>query len=292
MTEFRPRRSVLFMPSSNERALEKAKTLPADTLVFDLEDAVAPNAKGAARELAVQALRSGEYGAKELVVRINAIDTDWWRDDVAALAGADAKTILIPKVDSSDVLAQVYDAFTAAGGSADVVLWAMIETAMGVVRVANIAAGHKNLSTLAFGANDLSKELHARRVAGRAPLLTALSNMLLAGRAYGLTVLDSVYNDFRDAEGFEAECQQARDMGFDGKTLIHPNQLEVANRVFAPSADEIVEAEQLISAFNEAANSGKGVAVLDGKMIEELHVQEAKRILAMAKAANSMDEGN
>ena len=283
MTTLRPYRSVLFMPGSNARALEKAKTLSADALVFDLEDAVAPDAKAEARQLATAALASDAYGSKTLMLRINGVDTKWWREDVVVAAKAGAKALVIPKVEDIETLSVVQGAFAAAGGG-DVALWAMVETPPGVLRAHDIARYRGGLAGLIFGANDLAKDLHARRVPGRAPLLHAMAQTLLAARAYGLLALDSVYNDFQDNDGFEAECQQARDMGFDGKTLIHPNQIGTANTVFAPTETEIENAQQLVQAFEDAKTSGKGVAVLDGKMIEELHVVEARRVLALAQS--------
>lgn len=283
MTTSRPYRSVLFMPGSNARALEKAKTLSADALVFDLEDAVAPDAKAEARQFATAALASDAYGSKTLMLRINGVDTKWWREDVVAAAKAGAKALVIPKVEDIETLSVVQGAFAAAGGG-DVALWAMVETPLGVLRAHDVARYRGGLAGLIFGANDLAKDLHARRVKGRAPLLHAMAQTLLAARAYGLLALDSVYNDFQDNDGFEAECQQARDMGFDGKTLIHPNQIGTANTVFAPTETEIENAQQLVQAFEDAKTSGKGVAVLDGKMIEELHVVEARRILTLAQS--------
>lgn len=284
MTAIRPYRSVLFVPGSNARALDKAKNLAADALMIDLEDAVAPSAKAEARELAIKALSSGDYGGKALMLRINGVDTPWWRDDTAAAAEIGAHTLVIPKVEDTENLSHVQAAFTAAGGSCEMTLWAMIETPLGVLHAEDIAKYDGHLAGLVFGANDLSKDMQARHVPGRAPMMHALSHMLLVARAHGLLALDSVYNDFQDNDGFEAECLQARDMGLDGKTLIHPNQIATANTVFAPSVAEVENAEQLVETFEDAKNAGKGVAVLNGKMIEELHVVEARRVLALAQS--------
>lgn len=287
-SETRLRRSVLFMPGSNARALEKAKTINADTLVFDLEDAVTPAAKAEARELVAAALASGAYGHRELVVRINGLDTDWWRDDLAAVGGAGAAAILLPKVEDVSVLHKVSEEMVWHSTDTDCAYWVMLETPRGFLRAEEIATSHDRLTTLVVGTNDLTKDLRARHVPGREPVIHALSHALLVARAYGLTILDGVYSDFKDGAGFQAECKQARDMGFDGKTLIHPSQVEAANAAFAPSDTELDQARRMIAAFDAAKAEGKGVAVLDGRMIEELHVAEARRMVHVTSVINDL----
>lgn len=280
----RPRRSVLFMPGSNARALEKAKSLDADVLVFDLEDAVAPDAKAEARKLVGAALSSGEYGHRELVVRINSIDTNWWRDDLAAVGAHHPAAILIPKVEDAETLEKISDELVWHASDHDAEFWVMLETPMGFLRAEAIAQSHDRLSTFVIGTNDLIKELRGRHTTSRQPVMTALGLAMLAARAYDLSILDGVFNDFKDADGFEFECAHAKDMGFDGKTLIHPGQVEAANRIFSPSDAELDEAHRMIAAFEAAQAENKGVAVLDGRMIEELHLAAARRMVALAEA--------
>ncbi|MFC3052640.1 HpcH/HpaI aldolase/citrate lyase family protein [Kordiimonas pumila] len=280
MDDIIPRRSALFMPASNERALEKAKSLPCDVVIFDLEDAVSPDAKEAARTLAASAVSSGEYGRRELVIRINAFDTPWGQEDMKAAIAAKPAAILVPKVTAADDLIPYLQYLD----NTNISLWAMMETPLAFLNAQAICAVSHKLTALVIGPNDLTKDLRARRVPGRAPIMAALSTALLGGRAYGKIVLDGVYNDFRDSEGFQAECMAARDMGFDGKTLIHPSQIEGANEAFAPSDTEVAGAERLIAAFEAAKAAGKGVATLDGKMIEDLHVTEARYLLSVARA--------
>lgn len=275
------------MPGSNARALEKAKTIDADTLVFDLEDAVAPAAKAEARELVAAALASGDYGGRELVVRINGTDSTWWRDDLAAIGSTGPAAILLPKVEDTAALHKISEEMVWHSTDATCDFWVMLETPRGFLRAEEIATSHDRLTTLVIGTNDLSKDLRARQVPGREPVLAALSHALLVARAYGLCILDGVYGNFKDEAGFEAECAQARDMGFDGKTLIHPSQVEIANRAFAPTAAELDRARRMIEAFEAAATDGKAVAVLDGRMIEELHVAEARRTVQMAAVINN-----
>lgn len=279
-----PLRSTLFMPGSNARALEKAKTIPADALVFDLEDAVAPAAKAEARNLVAEALASDAYGGRMLAVRINGLDTGWWRDDLKAVASAHPGAIVIPKVEDPAAMKSVYDEIAYHTPDWKGELWVMMETPMAFLNAAEIADGHDRLTTIVIGTNDLIKELRGRHTTGRQPVMAALGLAMLAARAHGRTILDGVYNDFRDEDGFEFECAHARDMGFDGKTLIHPSQVEAANRIFAPSEAELDAARRMIAAFEEAQAAGKGVAVVDGRMIEELHIAEARRIVAMAEA--------
>ena len=281
----RPRRSVLYMPGANERALEKAKTLETDALILDLEDAVAPDAKEQARDRVCAAAASGEYGNREITIRINGLGTQWHDADLATVVAAKPAAIVVPKVNSADEVRELDAAITAASGADDLALWAMIETPEAIRNVASIATASERLTVLVMGTNDLVAELHAVHVPGRAPILTALSLSVLAARDAGKVILDGVYNDVKNAEGFEAECLQGRQFGFDGKTLIHPSQLEPANRLFAPSPSEVEHAQAVIAAFEEATTQGKGVATVNGKLIENLHVADAHRILAVAKAA-------
>lgn len=284
MQSFRPCRSMLFMPASNARALEKARELSSDGVIFDLEDAVAPDAKATAREQAAMALQEGGYGNRLRVIRINGLDTNWWRDDLAAAVAARPDAVLIPKVESAETLQRVEEEMAWLGGIEDIALWSMIETPMAFLRLEALAQATERQTTWVIGTNDLVKDLRAEHTRDRMPVMMALSQALLVARAYGLTILDGVYGNFRDAEGFEAECRQARSMGFDGKTLIHPSQVAGANTVFAPSEEEVALARRMIAAFDEAKAMGKGVAVLDGRMVEELHVQTAREQVAMAEA--------
>jgi len=279
--EFRPRRSVLYMPSSNERALEKAKTIACDGLILDLEDAVAPDAKPAAREAAAAAVRSGEYGGRELTIRVNGIGTEWHVDDIKAAAAAGPDGIVVPKVNSADEVRSLVALIEAAGAPEKTRLWAMVETPEAIFNVREIAAASPRLAVLVMGTNDLVKELYAEHVPGRAPLLTALSLSLLAARAAGVAILDGVYNDVKNAEGFAAEVEQGRQFGFDGKTLIHPGQVEPANAGFAPSEQAVEDARGLIEAFESSTG---GVVTYNGKMVENLHVESARRTLAIAEA--------
>jgi citrate lyase subunit beta/citryl-CoA lyase len=282
--ELRPRRSVLYMPGANQRALEKAKTIPADALILDLEDAVAPDAKPAAREAVCAAAASGEYGPREVTIRVNGLDTQWHADDLRAAAQAGPDAVVVPKIGSSaDVLA-VEKALEEAGAPERTAIWAMVETPAAMFRAQEIAAASPRLTVLVMGTNDLAKELQAEHVPGRAPLLTGLGLALLAARAEGKVILDGVYNDVKDLEGFEAECVQGRQLGFDGKTLIHPGQVEPTNRVFAPTQAQVAEAREILAAWESALAEGRGVATVNGRMIENLHVETAKRVLAVAEA--------
>jgi citrate lyase subunit beta/citryl-CoA lyase len=285
--DLRPRRSVLYMPAANERALEKAKTIPADAIIFDLEDAVAPDAKADARERAVAAVRSGDYGNRELTIRCNGLDTEWGGDDIAAAGPAGPSAVVIPKVDSLATLDEVSSRLDAAGASPDVRIWPMIETPTAIFEVRELAA-HPRVAVLIMGTNDLAKELRSPIVPGRHPLIPHLAAALLAGREAGKVVIDGVFNDVKDPEGFVAECVQGREMGFDGKTLIHPSQVDPANDTWAPSADDVDNAIRVIAAFDEAVASGRGVVTVDGRMIENLHVDNARRVLAVAAAIDSM----
>ncbi|MFZ2344014.1 MAG: CoA ester lyase [Candidatus Microthrix parvicella] len=280
----RPRRSVLYMPGANTRALEKAKGLSADSLILDLEDAVAPDAKAEARDNVVAALTSGEYGNRELTIRVNGLDTDWHADDLAAAAAAGPAAVVVPKVNSPADVAAIEAGLQAGGAPEHTKIWAMVETPQAMLDCANIAAASERLTVLVMGTNDLAKELHAAHVPGRQPLLTGLGLCLLGARAAGKVILDGVYNDVRDPEGFEAECRQGAQMGFDGKTLIHPGQLDAANAVFAPADAEVESSREIIEAFEAAQREGKGVVTVNGRMIENLHVENARRVLAMADA--------
>lgn len=286
-----PRRSALYMPGANARALEKARSLDADCLLLDLEDAVAPDAKDEARVQICDALREGGYGARELVVRINALDTAWGADDVAALAdlpvAARPHAILAPKISTAEQI----DALVARMPE-DCALWIMIETPEAIFNLQALAAKAVDTPLAAFimGTNDLAKEMFAALVQGRAPLMTALSMAVLAARQYGLTILDGVFNDIADEEGFMAECRQGADMGFDGKTLIHPSQLAVCNGVFAPSEDEVAQARDVVAAFAAPENAGKGVLKINGKMTELLHRDMAARLLAIDAAIAARQE--
>ena len=275
----RPRRSVLFMPGSNARALDKARTLPADTLVLDLEDAVAPDAKGQARAQVLAAVRAGGYGRREIVVRVNALGTPWGRDDLAAATEAGADAVLLPKVESAETVA----ATIAALGPAPAV-WCMLETPRGILNASSIATASPRVGALVMGTSDLTKDLHARTMAGRGALVTSLQLCVLAARAAGITALDGVHLDLDDEAGFAAACRQAADFGFDGKTLIHPKQVAMANEVFAPAAADVDWARRVIAAHADAVAHGRGVVVLDGRLIENLHVDDARRVLALADA--------
>lgn len=278
----RPRRSMLYMPASNSRALEKGKTVTADGLIFDLEDAVAPDAKMAARAAAVQAAGSKDYGRRELLIRVNGLDTAWGRGDVAAAATSGAAGIVLPKVNRADDVRVVADWLAAAGAPADMAIWAMMETPLGILNAREVAQSSPRLIGFCVGTADLSKDLHCSHPADRWPMLTAIQMCVMTARAYGLLILDGVHVDLNDIKGFEAACRQGRALGFDGKTVIHPKQCFFANAAFGPGADEIALAKRMIEAFDAARAEGKGLAVLDGRMVEVLHVAEAKRLLAQA----------
>jgi citrate lyase subunit beta/citryl-CoA lyase len=282
----RPRRSVLYMPGANTRALEKAKTLPADSLILDLEDAVAPDSKSIARENIRTALESG-FGHREAVVRINGLNTPWGLDDLKAFANTKANAIVLPKVESAKQIQEVAKLLSDLNAPEDLTIWAMIETPKAIFKLEEIASAHPKLEALVLGTSDLVKDLHARHTLGRTETLTALSLSVLAARAYGLCVLDGVHLTLDDEAGLKQSCIQGRDMGFDGKTLIHPSQIALANELFGPSPQEIEEAQQKIAAYETAISTGAGIAVLNGKLIEELHIHDAKRLLALAAAIQS-----
>ncbi|MBI5121855.1 MAG: CoA ester lyase [Rhodospirillales bacterium] len=276
----RPRRSALYMPASNARALEKARGLEADVLILDLEDSVAPESKLAARDGALAALAEGGFGGRECVLRVNGLATVWGEDDLRAAAQSKADAVLLPKVESAP---DIHKAETLLGNFAGSI-WCMIETPKGVLAAADIANASRRLGCLVLGTSDLAKDLRCAHTPDRLPLLYSLSHVLLAARAHGLACLDGVHLDLNDEAGFERACLQGREMGFDGKTLIHPKTIEVANRVFSPSEAEVAQARNICAAFEAAKASGKGVVVVNGRLVEHLHVMEAKRILALAAA--------
>mgnify|MGYP001323228789 CR=1 FL=1 len=284
---FRPRRSALFMPGSNTRALEKARTLDCDVVILDLEDAVAPDQKVQARANVLEAVRCGGFGQREVVIRINGMATPWHHDDLAAAIAAAPDAILLPKIESPLDLAAVGKALAARGADPRTRLWAMIETPLAVLNVSAIAEAAartpaSRLACLVLGTNDLAKQCRAAQTPSRGPMLFALSAAVLAARAYGIDVLDGVYNDFRDPGGLRREALQGSELGMDGKTLIHPSQIAIANEIFAPSADEIAAAHAIVAAFDKPENSGKGVISLDGRMVELLHLEIARQTLARA----------
>ena len=283
-TAYRPRRSVLYLPASNARALEKAQTIPVDALILDLEDAVAPDAKEVARDNACAAVQSAAYGRRELTIRVNGLGSRWHDADLAAAVAAGPDAVVVPKVGSAEEVLALVAAMEAAGAPEHTRLWAMVETPVAVLHVEEIARASERLTCLVLGTNDLYKELGATFAPGRAAIQTALQLAVLAARAAGVAVIDGVYNDVKDAEGFLAEAHQGREMGFDGKTLIHPGQVEPCNDVFAPTAAQVEHARAVIAAFETARKQAKGVVTLDGRLIEALHVDTAHRVLATAEA--------
>ena len=280
----RPRRSLLFMPGANPRALEKARELPADGLIFDLEDAVAPDAKETAREAVAAALAQGGYGKRELVLRVNALDTEWGEDDLRAAASMPLDAVLLPKVESAERVRETVARLDRAGAPPGLVVWCMIETPRGVLAAAEIAGASSRVAALVMGTSDLTKDLRAYDTPGREPLLTSLGLVLLAARVHGLAALDGVHLDLADEAGFAAFCAQGRALGFDGKTLIHPKQIAPANAAFAPSMEEIAQARKIIAAHAAALTAGKGIVVVDGRLIENLHVKAARDTVALAEA--------
>jgi citrate lyase subunit beta / citryl-CoA lyase len=278
----RPRRSVLFMPGSNPRALEKARTLPADGLIFDLEDAVAAEAKEGARTIVPAALARGGYGDRELVIRVNAIDTPWGHSDLATAATIPIDAVLVPKVENPDLVALTVSLLDGFGAPERLAVWCMLETPRGILYAREIAAASPRLAALVLGTSDLTKDLHAFPTRDRLPLVTSLSLAVLAARAHGLAVLDGVHLDLTDDEGFAAACRQGRELGFDGKTLIHPKQIAAANAAFAPTPEEVEWSRRIIAAHSEAAAAGKGVVLVEGRLIENLHVENARRLLSLA----------
>jgi citrate lyase subunit beta / citryl-CoA lyase len=288
MIPIRPRRSALYMPGSNARAIEKAKTLAADVVIFDLEDAVAPDAKAQARDQVCAAVQAGGYGLRELVIRINALETPWGEADLAAAIAAAPDAILVPKVSSAETLAAVGLRLRKLGAAERTKIWAMIETPLAILRAENIASAARDVDTrlacFVMGTNDLAKDTRARLLPGRAAMLPWLMTVLAAARAHGIDILDAVYNNLSDADGFRTECEQGRDCGFDGKTLIHPDQIAAANEIYAPSRQEIESARAIVAAFERPENARKGAISLNGRMVERLHAEMAKRTLALAEA--------
>lgn len=283
----RPRRSVLYMPAANSRALAKARTLDCDGVILDLEDAVAPDAKAAARASACDAVKAGGYGHREVAVRVNSVGTSWHDDDLAAVCAAGPDAVVVPKVDSAQQVLALSARLEELGAPSATRLWAMLETPRAILDADQICAASPRLEVVVLGTNDLLAELRARPVAGRGPLTFALSAALCAARAHDKVVLDGVYNDVHDPQGFEQECLSGRDLGFDGKTLIHPNQVDVANRIWAPTDSEVEQARELIDTFDAALARHEGVVTFHGKMIENLHVETARRTLAFHEAISS-----
>jgi citrate lyase subunit beta/citryl-CoA lyase len=285
----RPRRSVLYMPGSNARALDKARTLPADGYILDLEDAVAPDAKIVARQQICEAVKAGGYGQRELAIRVNSLATPWGHDDIVAASTCGGHAILIPKVESADTVRQVENIMNAAGAPDDMAIWCMMETPRGMLEAPAIAAASPRLACLVMGTSDLAKELDCAHTHERLPFITSLSLCMLAARAAGLAIVDGVYLDLKDESGFEFACRQGAELGFDGKTLIHPNQIAACNRVFTPKSEDVEWSRKIIAAHAEAASRGEGVAVVDGKLIENLHVESAQRLVKMAEAIEQME---
>jgi citrate lyase subunit beta/citryl-CoA lyase len=284
----RPRRSVLYMPGSNARALDKAKTLPVDAVILDLEDAVAPDAKEIARRQVVAAVKAGGFGHREVVIRVNGFDSPWMSEDVDAAVAARPDAILVPKLQSTEQLEMIGQRLLDLHADLHIRLWAMIETPIALFNVLSLAAAAEDsetrLTCFVMGTNDLAKETRARLVPGRAPMVPWLASCVAAAHAYDVDVLDGVYNDLGDAEGFVRECVQGRDMGFDGKTLIHPGQVGPCNEVFSPTSEEVAQARRIIAAFELPENKGKGVVQLDGRMVEIMHADIARRTVAIADA--------
>ena len=287
-TAIRPRRSVLYMPGSNARAIEKARSLPVDGVILDLEDAVAPDAKVQAREQIVAAVKAGGFGPREVFIRVNGTDTPWFSDDLAAAIAAAPDAILVPKVSTVEQLDFIGCRLLDMRADLKIRVWAMIETPAAIFNINALAAeAHESearLGGFVMGTNDLAKETRARLVPGRAPMLLWLARCLLAAHAHGVDILDGVYNDIGNAEGFVQECAQARDMGFDGKTLIHPNQIAPCNTAFSPSPEELAQARTMIAAFDRPENKDKGVVMIDGRMVERMHAEMARRTVAIAEA--------
>lgn len=285
----RPRRSALYLPGNKDRALEKAKSLPADVLIFDLEDAVGPDAKAESRTRVCSAVASAGYRPREVVVRINGAGTDWHEDDLMAVAASAADAVLVPKVETGHEVEALANTLDRLGAPRSLQLWAMIETPRAILRAEEIASASERLTVLVVGTNDLVNDLHGRHVPGRAPVAPALSWAVLGARAAGKSILDGVYNAIDDEAGFRAEATQGREMGFDGKTLIHPGQVGPANELFGPSEKELADARRIVSAYQEAQAAGASVITVDGRMIESLHVRDAQRILGLADLISQLE---
>ena len=284
--KIRPRRSLLYMPGSNPRALEKARSLPADGLILDMEDAVSPDAKALAREQIVTALAEGGYGHRELMVRVNALSTEWGADDIKAVseAGTPPDAVLIPKPSTAADVIEAINAFEAAGCPDSVEMWIMAETPLCILNIAEVASAHPRLKGMVLGTSDLSKDTRVRHTPDRLGFIAALNLCVYAARANGLGIIDGVQLDLEDADLLALSCEQGRDLGFDGKSLIHPKQIAAANAAFAPDEKEIADARNIITGFEQAQSEGKGVVVVNGRLVENLHVEEAKRQLALADA--------
>jgi citrate lyase subunit beta/citryl-CoA lyase len=288
----RPRRSLLFMPGSNARALEKGRNLPADGLILDLEDAVAPDAKATAREMIAQAIAAKGFGGREVLIRINALDSPWWIDDISMAGKARPDGILVPKISSVEDLSAIADRLGDIGADMSIKVWAMIETSRAVLHAEELAAASRDsemrLAGFVFGPNDISRETRIRMQPGRAAMLAMITHCILATRLHGLEILDGPYSDFSNFDGFAQECAQARDLGFDGKTLIHPGQVEACNAIFTPPEEEVAQARNIIAAFERPENAARGAIQLDGRMVERLHADMAKRTIAIADAIAAM----
>jgi citrate lyase subunit beta/citryl-CoA lyase len=276
------------MPGSNARALDKARTIPADGLILDLEDAVAPDAKESARLQVCESVKAGGYGMREIIIRVNGLSTRWGYDDIAAASQSGADAILLPKVESADAIHHMEAIMRANGARDDIAIWAMMETPRSILESERIASASARMQCLVMGTSDLAKELDCAHTRERLPMITSLGLCLLAARATGLVILDGVYLDLNDEAGFEFACRQGAELGFDGKTLIHPKQVETCNRVFTPKAEDVEWSRKIIAAHAAAAARGEGVAVVDGKLIENLHVESAKRLVEMAEAIERM----
>ncbi len=288
----RPRRSLLFMPGSNARALEKARNLPADVLILDIEDSVAPDAKGLARDQIAQAIAAKGFGKREIWIRTNSLDTPWFADDIAMAGTARPDGILVPKASTVEDLKAIGDRLAAIGADASIKVWALIETARAVLDADKLAAASRDsrtrLAGFVFGPHDISRETRIRMQPGRAAMIPMITHCILATRAHGLEILDGPYSDFSNVDGFGQECTQARDLGFDGKTLIHPGQIEACNAIFTPPAAEVAEARRIIAAFERPENASRGAIQIDGRMVERLHAEMARRTIAIADAIAAM----
>jgi citrate lyase subunit beta / citryl-CoA lyase len=288
----RPRRSLLFMPGSNPRALEKARNLPADGIILDLEDSVAPDAKGMARDQIAQTIAKGGFGNREVLIRTNALDSPWWIEDLTMAAKARPDGILVPKISSIEDLAAIADRLADLKADTSIRVWAMIETARAVLHAEELAAASREpktrLAGFVFGPNDISRETRIRMQPGRAAMLPLILHCILATRAYGLEILDGPYSDFSNVDGFALECAQGRDLGFDGKTLIHPSQIDACNAIFTPPAEEVAHARKIIAAFERPENAARGAINLDGQMVERLHADMARRTITIADAIAAM----
>jgi citrate lyase subunit beta / citryl-CoA lyase len=288
----RPRRSMLFMPGSNARALEKARNLPADGIILDLEDSVAADAKAVARSQIAQAIAAKGFGKREVMIRTNSLDTPWWIDDIAMAGKARPDGIVVPKISSVEDLAVIADRLSEIGADPSIRVWAMIETARAVLHAEELASTSRDsrmrLAGFVFGPNDISRETRIRMQPGRAAMIPMITHCILATRAYDLEILDGPYSDFSNVDGFGQECAQGRDLGFDGKTLIHPGQIEACNAIFTPPAEEVAYARKIIAAFERPENASRGAIQLDGGMVERLHAEMAKRTIAIADAIAAM----